>query len=878
MKQLIFIVLLIPIILKAQETTPDNLSKSLKKYGVFALYHDWKYKAGDNPEWANPDFDDSSWQSFNNTNLYDEEIQKKAKKTNIVWYRKRIIINSTTTQKLVLNVYQSGASEIYLDGVLIHSLGKVCTNPDSVVRHNPINLPLSFPMEINKEQVLAVRFADSKKKFSLFPEVSGLNILVQEDVSANHYLFIANDSLINESGIIELGFRNGWRFRPGDNMDWAKPDFNDSDWMLYLPSMIVEPIPDSLWNGYGWFRYRFAVDSSVYSKVTNLYFSTYGAAEVYLDGKLVQKYGVFSTDPQEEKYYNRYYNYFYRIHPAVVLQPADSHLLAIRFSYHKGAQYKKLLGKYALTFGFNTGIGTDNVNQLKISTVKKDWQFIYISGTMLLLIVLLHGFLYLLFPTDRSNLYIAIVSFLLFLHIVATYLYLFFAPDVLQLRLFSDIPYIVLFAVAISMFPLTLSTMFNQKPCLMHKLLIWLSLIFALVNFILSGPNPNPFVVIVFPSLIIIYSTRVLLQAWRNKQKGMWFVAGGFLGLIVSTIASVFYAKYSQDFKNEIGLILGYVIYGSVPLGLTAFMASRFRDLYRNLEQKVKERTRELNQSLEELRSTQTQLIHSEKMASLGALTAGIAHEIQNPLNFVNNFSEVNTELIDELDEEAIKGNLEEVRAIAKDIKENEQKINHHGKRADSIVKGMLQHSRGSSGHKEPVDINALCDEYLRLSYHGFRAKDKSFNAEFKTNFDPNLPKINVNPQDIGRVLLNLINNAFYAVHTVKTRHALSLPQTPPPDNPTVLVSTKSMTTHVEIRVKDNGPGIPPEIIDKIFQPFFTTKPPGQGTGLGLSLAYDIVKAHGGEIKVETKPSRADADGKNEANPGTEFIIYLPLN
>jgi signal transduction histidine kinase/ligand-binding sensor domain-containing protein len=266
----------------------------------------------------------------------------------------------------------------------------------------------------------------------------------------------------------------------------------------------------------------------------------------------------------------------------------------------------------------------------------------------------------------------------------------------------------------------------------------------------------------------------------------------------------------------------------------------------------------------ENLKSTQTQLIHSEKMASLGALTAGIAHEIQNPLNFVNNFSEVNTELIDELDEEAIKGNLEEVRAIAKDIKENEQKINHHGKRADSIVKGMLQHSRSNTGHKEPTDINALADEYLRLSYHGMRAKDKSFNAEFKTDFDPNLPKINVNPQDIGRVLLNLINNAFYAVHTVETTHALSL-QMSSPYTPTVTVSTKNLGDRIEISVKDNGNGIPEEIKDKIFQPFFTTKPTGQGTGLGLSLAYDIVKAHGGEIKLESKEGE-----------GSEFIIELP--
>jgi len=300
------------------------------------------------------------------------------------------------------------------------------------------------------------------------------------------------------------------------------------------------------------------------------------------------------------------------------------------------------------------------------------------------------------------------------------------------------------------------------------------------------------------------------------------------------------------------------------------------------LEKLVAERTAELTEqkeelefALNELRSTQSQLIQSEKMASLGELTAGIAHEIQNPLNFVNNFSEVSTELLDEMTDEIATGNWQLATEIAEDVKQNLKKINHHGKRADAIVKGMLQHSRTSSGVKEPTDINTLADEFLRLAYHGLRAIDKSFNAEYKTDFDPTLPKVNVIPQDIGRVLLNLINNAFYAVAvgktaTVETRHALSLQQTPPqpqPDyNPTVMVSTKNMASHVEIRVKDNGSGIPLEIVDKIFQPFFTTKPTGEGTGLGLSLSYDIVKAHGGELKVETKESE-----------GTVFTILLPV-
>jgi signal transduction histidine kinase len=265
------------------------------------------------------------------------------------------------------------------------------------------------------------------------------------------------------------------------------------------------------------------------------------------------------------------------------------------------------------------------------------------------------------------------------------------------------------------------------------------------------------------------------------------------------------------------------------------------------LEQKrkaIEESNAALMKSLQELKAAQAQLIQSEKMASLGELTAGIAHEIQNPLNFVNNFSEVNIELSDEILEAAEKGDLEEIRQLAEDIRSNQEKIREHGKRADGIVKGMLQHSRTSSGEKEPTDINAVADEYLRLAYHGIRAKDMLFNAKLVTDFDESIGKVNVIPQDIGRVILNLITNAFYAV-SLKAKVMTDF-------EPTVSVTTKSQGNKIQILVADNGMGIPGPIKDKIFQPFFTTKPTGQGTGLGLSLSYDIVKAHGGELTVET--------------------------
>lgn len=296
-------------------------------------------------------------------------------------------------------------------------------------------------------------------------------------------------------------------------------------------------------------------------------------------------------------------------------------------------------------------------------------------------------------------------------------------------------------------------------------------------------------------------------------------------------------------------------------LQLVKSLAESFSIAYARYEdfRQLEEVKNQIEKTYTELKATQSQLIQSEKMASLGELTAGIAHEIQNPLNFVNNFSEISNELLGEMKIELENNNKEEAIAIAEDVKQNLEKILHHGKRADGIVKGMLQHSRISSGVKEPTDINKLADEYLRLAYHGLRAKDKSFNATMKTDFDQSIGNINIIPQDIGRVVLNLINNAFYAVEEKKQQQLDGY-------EPAVSVTTKKTGDKVLISVKDNGNGISPKVLDKIFQPFFTTKPTGQGTGLGLSLSYDIIKAHGGELKVDS-----------QEGIGSEFTISLPI-
>lgn len=352
-------------------------------------------------------------------------------------------------------------------------------------------------------------------------------------------------------------------------------------------------------------------------------------------------------------------------------------------------------------------------------------------------------------------------------------------------------------------------------------------------------------------------------------------VAAALINGLAELFVKNFYNNYGSFFVSAEVAAFVWIFIRVATSKKQQQVIKRISERKDELEAMVAARTAELTnqrnaleETVKELKATQAQLIQQEKLASLGELTAGIAHEIQNPLNFVNNFSEVSMELIDEMEAEIAKGDMEEANAIAADIKQNLEKIRHHGKRADGIVKGMLQHSRASSNVKEPTNLNTIADEYFRLAYHGLRAKDKSFNAELVSNFDEHLPLVNMVSQDVGRVLLNMFTNAVYAVHQKQKTIGGDF-------KPRVEVSTKSVPAlpsggkaGVEIIVRDNGTGIPDAIKDKIMQPFFTTKPAGEGTGLGLSLSYDIiVKAHKGTININSKEGE-----------GSEFIITLPVN
>ncbi len=430
----------------------------------------------------------------------------------------------------------------------------------------------------------------------------------------------------------------------------------------------------------------------------------------------------------------------------------------------------------------------------------------------------------------------------------------------------------------------------------LNGLIIMISAIGGFLNVFESSNTPGS----IANSIHFLIFLYFLLFSWNKLKGAQWVIV---TGTILTNLFNLAYAIATFDIIEFDRHTVLSGIFLPLPLSLIIYVTLRFKEILaevrekaaavlqvteekrevlatqnQQLEQQVEARTAQLNHSLIELKATQTQLIQKEKLASLGELTAGIAHEIQNPLNFVNNFSEVSTDLVEELKEEALAGRTDDVLAIADDLAQNLKKIHHHGGRASSIVKGMLEHSRTGTGERQLTDLNALADEYLRLAYHGMRrsegripggpAKDKNgtidqFNCKLVTDFDPNLSLVNVVPQEIGRVLLNLYNNAFYAV---KERRALGKGQGVD-YQPAVWVSTKQFDNQVEIRVRDNGTGIPESVKAKIFQPFFTTKPTGEGTGLGLSLSYDIItKGHGGTLTINS-----------EERNGTELIITLPI-
>ncbi len=680
-------------------------------------------------------------------------------------------------------------------------------------------------------------------------------------------------SLTSEIDSTHIPLTVNWRFQKGDNPDWKELDFDDSGWKSFTNANLamLDSIDKLEEKEVYWFRKYFTIDTSYESVLFELFIG--GATELYINGKEIIRVGETGSEPEGEAPFSSF--------GFAKLDSGQLYVLAIKYQYVKSNRFlpekhqpqlllRMTSAAYADSLGFKQKVVHPTFDRALPSN------YILIGLSIFLTLLFLGLWLY---TREKTYLYLFLISLLMSIE------------DLGQIDAFTNgfrpeentISGLTLSLLLFFIHLFSYEVLERPKDK-WHKVVSYLVIIPIVVSFFGKVPFGLPLYVIVV--LISVYRI-CYLQRKTKKSEAITLV---ILSLIVFFPFILAGLEIIFGFKSGLDPNFLYLFIFFIPIGLGGLVIGTFgkrtKELQRNLseverlsqereeilasqneklEKEVNQRTKDLKESLENLKSTQAQLIQSEKMASLGELTAGIAHEIQNPLNFVNNFSDLNKELIEEANEEMDKGDLEEVKAILNDLGENSEKINHHGKRAGDIVRGMLEHSRKSDGQREETDINALADEYLRLSYHGLRAKDKSFQSDFETNLDSNIPKINVNPSDISRVFLNLINNAFYEVDKKKKA-------TPDSDfKPLVtlksrLIEMDGKATGAEFAVVDNADGIPADIKNKIFQPFFTTKPTGSGTGLGLSLSYDIVKAHGGDLRV-----------KSTEGEGTEMIIYLPI-
>ncbi|RKD90220.1 ATP-binding protein [Mangrovibacterium diazotrophicum] len=690
-----------------------------------------------------------------------------------------------------------------------------------------------------------------------------------------------------------ISLSDNWSYHAGDDLAWAAKTFDDGSWPLVRSFFYADSLQGTPWKGIGWFRREIKIDSTLYSKRVGFSLRQTAASEIYLNGKLIKSYGQIGNDSINEMLYNPNFEPFFG-----VLDTCATQVIAIRYSNQNALKHFRRYGNPAKNIGFNFAIGGEE--KLREST-RADFMDSAVLLTsfpvFFLAFTILNLMMFFFYFKGKENFFIALYtgSATIIFGIIA---YAFFTRQISEITYIMQLLIVMLVPLLMASYVFFLYTVFYKKMPRQFWPIVFSGTIISIVSITpLRAKFDFTYLLVPFILLLLVEGFRVVIKSIVQKKRNAIVIGTGVsifsISLLLFVADAIFSNSISKFFGNSV--IFSGVL--SLPLTMLIYLARERARTRIDLENRIMEveqlsekaleqekRTTELKvenarkevelqkaaelktayldleRAHENLKATQKQLVQAEKMASLGELTAGIAHEIQNPLNFVNNFSEVNGELITELEEEVEKGNLEEISSIIQDLKDNELKINHHGKRAEAIVKGMLLHSRSSSGQKEPSDINKLADEYLRLSYHGLRAKDKSFNADYKLEADENLPLVNVVPQDIGRVLLNLINNAFYAVSEKRKNHPYDY-------QPRVVVSTALRGDRVEIGVSDNGSGIPKDVLDKIYQPFFTTKPAGQGTGLGLSMSYDIItKGHRGSLTVDSKEGI-----------GTEFKILIPI-
>ena len=684
-----------------------------------------------------------------------------------------------------------------------------------------------------------------------------------------------NSTMFNEDNEIRLADLEGWKFKQGHDPAYSSADYSDADWQKLNPTQLTPEMEDKDGKVEGWFRIKIKLEESLGSEQFYLNRQLWSATDVFLDGKKVISFGntgAFDTPFKE-------FNPESKMPVPIELKTGQEYILAVHIvNYEHPLMLRELRLKPKNLQRF---LNLSGSAYYKASSNIIKWSYIWTGTTISITALLMIFFWVLVVQNKKERLFriIAILASIVFIHAVVEYYNLIFEASYLT-KIVIGIIWAIVAPLIVS-----IDLMIVERIVKKHVpyLSIGILVVFPPVSLLAHTYDISALFSIV-NSVFLLYFAYLVVLSWRTLSGAQIAVILGTIINVLSIMIMIGIHKYFYAAALEIENILMVIYFLSIPLSLLIYVAFRFnnilieikvkanelvqmseekKEILANqniiLEKQVEERTNELETSLENLKSTQSQLIQSEKMASLGELTAGIAHEIQNPLNFVNNFSEVSEELVQEMNEEIEKGDLEEVKAIGEDLEQNLNKINHHGHRASDIVKGMLDHSRTAEGKKEPTDLNKLADEYLRLAYHGLRAKDKSFNTDLELDLDESLPKVNVVPQDIGRVLLNLINNAFFAVSQKLKAKSNDY-------KPLVIVRTKKLDKNIEISVQDNGSGIPDDIKDKIFQPFFTTKATGEGTGLGLSLSYDIItKGHGGVLEIASKTEK-----------GAIFKIELP--
>ncbi|GAB3739020.1 hypothetical protein GCM10028816_44510 [Spirosoma lituiforme] len=697
-------------------------------------------------------------------------------------------------------------------------------------------------------------------------------------------------SVINETVDGRLFFDGKWLFRAGDSTGWASPAYNDRHWSYASPSISLDENP-RLWQaGHGWFRKTFRLNR-LSGKSLTLSVQQFGRSEIFLDGRRLALFKPVRYDAGGSQ----------QIVQLLPLPIADTnrHTLAIRYAFRKDPLIGTVINKKALQLGIGftdrAGINLLDVQQLEAG----------LTGLMFGvfgLLSLLHFLFYRANPSQPVHRVLSATMLAFALTFIAEYAEYYVGTLTLD-SLNGSVEELNINA-AFALLLLSVYTYLGRPPGRLFWSLVAVQMITACYD-VFIAPLPQNLFWIPSAAILIEY-IRVSWLAkrhhsdadarlpWNSLRVTLYAgLATIPIAIVMSILVRTLRIDTAQDWVMVPVLLLVIIALFSIPLGLSFSLVRDYARTYRTLqakwqeveqlsaqtlrqeqekqhllarqnellEQQVAERTAELTHSLANLRRTQQQLIQKEKMASLGELTAGIAHEIQNPLNFVNNFSEVSDELVDELraEQQKLVRDTDLETELLTDIKQNLQKITQHGKRASAIVKGMLEHSRSTSGERQFVDLNALANEYLQIAYQGLRARDKKFMAELTTNFDAELPLVEVIPQDVGRVLLNLFTNAFYAMRE-KQQAAIS------DYRPEITLQTCLVNGHAQIQIGDNGTGIAEPIRAKIFQPFFTTKPTGEGTGLGLSLSYDIItKGHGGSLLVESREGE-----------GSEFTILLP--